>query len=88
MVCNLDDGEEDPDNDSVDDPDIPNCAGKVQVEGEREAEQEQPDIEVECVGKYPVVRVIVPATRQGGPDPLADYVQHLGPHHVHLDKKR
>ena len=29
MVCNLDDGEEDPDNDSVDDPDIPNCAGKV-----------------------------------------------------------
>ena len=77
------------------------------MEGEREAEQEQPDIEVECVGKYPkfrgknykkflstnlcilpVVRVIVPATRQGGPDPLADYVQHLGPHHVHLDKKR
>lgn len=87
MVCHLDDGEEDPNNNSIDDPDIPNRAGKVQVEGEGETEEEQPDIQVESVGEYPVVGVIVPAPCQGGPDPLADYVQHLGPHHVHWDIK-
>lgn len=62
MVCYFDDGEENPNNGSIDDPDIPDSGGKIHIKRKRETEQEKPHIEVECVGEYPMVWVIIPTT--------------------------
>jgi len=87
MVHNFNDGEENPNNNGINHPNIPSGSWEIQMEGEGEAEQEQPNIKMKCVCKYPVVRIVVPASCERGPHSLADNVQHLGPHHVHLDNK-
>ena len=51
-----------------------------EVESKGEAEEAEPEVEVERVGEDPVVGVVVPAPRQWGPDALAQDVHQLGAH--------
>ena len=51
-----------------------------QVNGERQAQQEDEDVEVEGVGEDAVAGVVEPAPRERCPHPLAEDVQGLGPH--------
>lgn len=51
-----------------------------QVDRERQAEQEQPDVEVERVGENVEMRIVKPAARQARPDALPQDLQRLRTH--------
>lgn len=51
-----------------------------QVDSERQAEQEQPDVQVEGVGENIEMRIVKPAARQARPDALSQDLQCLRTH--------
>ncbi len=73
-------GKDDQDKERVGEPDGPRTGGAEEMDGEGQAEEGEPEVEVEGVGEDAVVRVVVPAAGQGGPDALPQDVHQLGSH--------
>lgn len=85
-VGDLDDAYDRTDEEDIACPDVDGRDGDVEVDDERECEEEQPEVEVTRVAEDVLVGVVVPAAREGRPDALAEDVQGLGAHAERCDE--